>query len=156
MESNLPMILDLATTGGSPSLLTAPLVVLAYCGVGVVLMALGFLMVDLVTPGNLREQIWAQRNRNAAILLASNLLAVGAIVAAAIWASEGSLGQGLLFSFAYGVVGLIVMALSFLLLDLLVPGKLGDILMNQEGHPAVWVSAAMHLAVALVVVAGLS
>lgn len=150
------MFLDLAMTEAAPTLVTAPLIVLAYCGVGVVLMALGFVMVDIVTPGNLRRQIWVDRNRNAAILLASNLLAVGSIVAAAIWASEGSLGEGLLYSFIYGVIGLVVMALSFLLLDLLVPGKLGDMLMNQEGHPAVWVSAAMHLAVAMVVVAGLS
>ncbi len=150
------MNLDLATSLDVPTLLTAPLIVLAYCGVGVVLMALGFAMVDIVTPGNLRRQIWTERNRNAAILLASNLLAVGAIVAAAIWTSEGDLGQALLTSFIYGVVGLVVMAVSFLLLDLLVPGRLGDILMNQEDHPAVWVSAAMHLAVAMVVVAGLS
>lgn len=150
------MIQYLATTEATPDLITAPLSALAYSGVGVVLMALGFLTVDIVTPGNLRRQIWAERNRNAAILLASNLLAVGLIVAAAIWTSEGDLGGALLSSFIFGVIGLVVMGLSFLLLDLLVPGKLGDMLMNQEGHPAVWVSAAMHLAVAMVVVAGLS
>ncbi|GAA4917122.1 uncharacterized protein DUF350 [Stackebrandtia albiflava] len=141
------MLLDLATES---------LAVLAYCGVGIVLMALGFVTVDIVTPGNLRRQIWTERNRNAAILLASNLLAVGVIVTAAIWASEGDLVQGLAYSFVYGLIGLIVMALAFVLLDALTPGKLGEILVGNADHPAVWVSAAMHLAVAGVVVAGLS
>lgn len=130
--------------------------VLAYSAVGIVLMALGFILVDIITPGNLREQIWLQRNRNASILLGSNLLGIGLIVAAAIFASEGRLLQGLAYSFVYGIIGLIVMGVAFLLLDLMTPGKLGQILVDKENHPAVWVSSSMHLAVAFVVVAGLS
>lgn len=130
--------------------------VLAYSGVGLLLMALGFLLVDLVTPGNLRDQIWVHHNRNSAILLSSNVLAVGIIVAAGIFASEGTLLKGLAYSFVYGVAGLVVMGVGFLLLDLLTPGKLGKLLVENENHPAVWVSAAMHLSVAIIVVAGLS
>jgi uncharacterized membrane protein YjfL (UPF0719 family) len=138
------------------ALLVESLAALAYSAVGIVLMALGFVLVDLITPGNLREQIWLQRNRNASILLASNLLGVGIIVAAAIFASENGLWRGLASSFIYGLIGLIVMGLAFVLLDLLTPGKLGKLLIEKENHPAVWVSASMHLAVAFVVVAGLS
>lgn len=130
--------------------------VLAYSAVGVILMALGFVLVDIVTPGNLRRQIWLERNRNAAILLASNLIAVGIIVAGAIVASDGGLLRGLALSFVYGVIGLVVMGISFVLLDIVTPGKLGELLVQSEKHPAVWVSAAMHLAVALVILAGLS
>ncbi|MGH8882219.1 MAG: DUF350 domain-containing protein [Stackebrandtia sp.] len=137
-------------------LLFETVAVLAYSAVGIVLMALGFIFVDLVTPGNLRQQIWTQRNRNASVLLASNLIAVGGIVAAAIFASEGGLLSGLAYSFVYGIIGLGVMGVAFVLLDTMTPGKLGKILVDTENHPAVWVSAAMHLAVALVIVAGLS
>ncbi|HEY1176912.1 MAG TPA: DUF350 domain-containing protein [Phytomonospora sp.] len=129
---------------------------LAYSGVGIVLMALGYLLVDAITPGKLHELIWMQRNRNASILVASNILGVGIIVVAAIVASEGKLAQGLLYSFAYGVVGLIVMAVAFVILDLLTPGKLGTILVDTEPHPAVWVSAAVHIAVGAVIAAALS
>ncbi|HIV58860.1 MAG TPA: DUF350 domain-containing protein [Candidatus Stackebrandtia faecavium] len=132
------------------------LAILLYSVVGVVLMALGFVLVDLVTPGNLRKQVWREHNRNGAILLASNMVSLGMIVAAAIYVSEGNLVVGLASSFMYGIIGLIVMGLSFVLLDVMTPGKLGKILITQENHPAVWVSASVHFAVGLIIVAGLS
>jgi uncharacterized membrane protein YjfL (UPF0719 family) len=119
--------------------------------VGLVLMAVGFALVDVLTPGNLREQVWVQRNRNAAILLASNLLGVGIIVATAIAASQGNWGEGLLSTGAYGLLGLVLMGVSFVVIDAFTPGKLGEILMAEEPHPAVYVSAASHISVAAIV-----
>ncbi|MEU0542641.1 DUF350 domain-containing protein [Nocardia sp. NPDC005978] len=142
------MLADLAHDGGAA---------LAYSAVGIVLMVLGFVLVDVITPGNLRQQIWIDRNPNCALLAASNVLSMGIIVAMAIWTSEGSIGRGLTASVVYGLIGLFVMAIAFVLLDLLTPGKLGELLVSGEGlNPAVWVSAATHIAVALVVAAGLS
>lgn len=119
--------------------------------VGLVLMAVGFVLVDVLTPGNLREQIWVHRNRNAAILLASNLLGVGIIVATAIAASQGNWGEGLLSTAAYGILGLVLMGVSFVVLDAFTPGKLGEILVEQESHPAVYVTAASHISVSAIV-----
>ncbi len=119
--------------------------------VGLVLMALGFVLVDVLTPGNLREQVWVQRNRNAAILLASNLLGVGIIVATAIAASQGNWGEGLLSTAAYGILGLVLMGVSFVVLDAVTPGKLGEVLMQQEPNPAVYVNAASHISVSAIV-----
>jgi uncharacterized membrane protein YjfL (UPF0719 family) len=119
--------------------------------VGLLLMAIGFLLVDVLTPGNLREQVWAQRNRNAAILLASNLLGVGVIVATAIAASENDWAEGLVSTFAYGLLGLVLMGLSFVVIDAVTPGKLGALLMEERPHPAVYVSGASHLAVSAIV-----
>lgn len=131
--------------------------VLAYCLVGVVLMVLGFSLVNLLTPGNLRVLIWGERNRNAAILLSSNLIALGLVVAAAIWTTEsGKVWEGVLAAFCYGLVSLVVMAAAFLLLDALTPGRLGELVTATERHPAVYVSSAMHLAVAFIIAAGLS
>ncbi len=119
--------------------------------VGLVLMAVGFVLVDVLTPGNLREQVWTQRNRNAAILLASNLLGVGIIVATAIAASQGNWGEGLLSTAAYGLLGLVLMGIAFLVLDAVTPGKLGALLMEDKPHPAVYVNASSHLAVSAIV-----
>ena len=119
--------------------------------VGLVLMALGFVLVDVLTPGNLREQIWVQRNRNAAVLLASNVLGVGIIVATAIAASQGNWGEGLLSTAAYGILGLVLMAVSFVVLDVVTPGKLGEIVVEEAPHPAVYVNAASHIAVSAIV-----
>ncbi|KAF0844896.1 DUF350 domain-containing protein [Nocardia caishijiensis] len=129
---------------------------LAYSAVGIVLMAVGFGLVDLLTPGDLRAQIWIERNRNAAILLASNLFGTGIIVATAIWTSDGEILKALLASAVYGVIGLAAMALAFVLLDALTPGDFRTVVADPEPHPAVWVTASAHVAVALVVAAGLT
>ncbi|PRY00875.1 DUF350 domain-containing protein [Allonocardiopsis opalescens] len=129
---------------------------LGYGLVGLVLMVVGYVLTDLLTPGRLADLIWVNRNRNAAVLLASNLLGVGIIVAMAIFASEEGIWLGLLSTVAYGLVGLVLMALSFLVVDLLTPGKPGTVVAETELHPAVWVSAAAHLAVAFIVAAAIS
>ena len=136
-------------------ILEESLAALAYCGVGIVLMAIGYLLVDVLTPGKLGTLIWVERNRNAAVLLASNLIGVALIVVAAITASEDGLASGLTSAAIYGLIGLVVMGIAFVLLDAITPGKLGHVLADSEPHPAVWVSAAVHIAVGLVVSAAL-
>ncbi|WP_433346137.1 DUF350 domain-containing protein [Micromonospora sp. CA-111912] len=132
------------------------LVTLAYGVVGVVLMGIGYGLVDVATPGKLHELIWTERNRNAALLLSSNLLGVGTIVVAAIVASEDDFLIGLVGAAAYGIVGLVIMAAAFLLLDAVTPGRLGELLVDPEPHPAVWVSAVVHLATGAIIAAAIS
>ncbi|WP_335985638.1 DUF350 domain-containing protein [Glycomyces sp. MUSA5-2] len=128
----------------------------AYSVVGIALMVLGYLVTDWLTSGKLGEQIWTERNKNAAILLASNVIGVGLIVVGAIWASEGGVLRGVVSTFVYGVIGLGAMAIAFLILDWLTPGKLGETLTEDELHPAVFVNAAMHLALGGVIAMALS
>ncbi|GAA3725375.1 DUF350 domain-containing protein [Salinactinospora qingdaonensis] len=129
---------------------------LAYGIVGTILMALGYVVVDLLTPGKLHELIWTQRNRNATLVVAANTIGVAIIVAMAIFASENGLAMGLISTAAYGLVGLVLMAVSFFILDMLTPGKLGAVIAEAEPHPAIWVNASAHIAVALVVAAAIS
>ena len=137
------------------NLVTDLLATLAFGAVGVVLMGVGYALVDLTTPGKLHELIWSERNRNAALLLASNLLGVGTIVVAAIVASDDDLALGLVGAAAYGIVGLVIMAAAFLLLDAVTPGRLGELLVDPEPHPAVWVSAVVHLATGAIIAAAI-
>ncbi|WBB73556.1 DUF350 domain-containing protein [Micromonospora sp. WMMD1128] len=137
-------------------LVTDLLVTLAYGVVGVVLMAVGYLLVDLATPGKLHELIWAERNRNATLLLASNLLGVGTVVVAAIVSSADDFVLGLVGSAAYGFLGLVIMAAAFVLLDVATPGKLGELLVDPEPHPAVWISATVHVATGAIIAAAIS
>ncbi|MER7440099.1 DUF350 domain-containing protein [Micromonospora avicenniae] len=138
------------------TLVTDLLVTLAYAVVGVLLMGIGYALVDMATPGRLNELIWVDRNRNAALLLASNLAGVGIIVVAAIAASEDDFMLGIIGTAAYGILGLVIMAAAFLLLDALTPGRLGQILVEPEPHPAVWVSAVVHLATGAIIAAAIS
>ncbi|HEU5108013.1 MAG TPA: DUF350 domain-containing protein [Micromonosporaceae bacterium] len=132
------------------------MVTLAYGGVGIALMAVGYLMVDVSTPGKLHELIWTDRNRNAALVLASNLAGVGIIVVAAIMASDDDFVQGIVGAAAYGLIGLLIMSAAFVLLDVVTPGRLGEILVDPQPHPATWVTAVIHLAAGAIIAAAIS
>ncbi|MEV4645297.1 DUF350 domain-containing protein [Saccharopolyspora sp. NPDC049426] len=127
----------------------------AYGVIGVAMMALGYVLVDLATPGKLRDLIWVNRNPNAALLLVSGLLGVGVILTTAIMASADDLLLGLVGTVAYGLLGLVLMSLSFLLIDAITPGKLGDELASPNMHPATWVSAAAHVVLAVLMAAAI-
>lgn len=137
-------------------LVTDLLVTLAYGAVGVVLMAVGYVLVDVATPGRLHELIWVDRNRNAALLLVSNVAGVGVIVVAAILSSADDFRAGIVGAAGYGLLGLLIMAVAFVLLDLVTPGRLGDILVDPQPHPAAWVSSTVHLATSAIIGAAIS
>ncbi|MEV0730111.1 MULTISPECIES: DUF350 domain-containing protein [Polymorphospora] len=134
-------------------LLTGAWQSLVYGAVGIGLMAVGFLLVDLLTPGRLRDLIWVRRSGNAALLLAANQLGIAGIVFTAILTSYDSFTKGLVSTLIFGAVGIVIMALGFFVLDWLTPGKLGEIIAATEPHPAARVSAASHFGAALIVCA---
>lgn len=121
--------------------------------IGVGLMALGFVMVDLLTPGKLRDLIWRDRNPNAALLLAANQLGIAVIVFTAIWTTSESFSEGLASTVIFGIIGIALMGFGFLVLDWMTPGKLGDVICTPERHPGATVSAAAHFGTALIVAA---
>ncbi|WP_017595439.1 DUF350 domain-containing protein [Nocardiopsis potens] len=129
---------------------------LAYGVLGMVLMALGYLLVDVLTPGKLHALIWTDKNPNATLVLAANTLGVALVVAMAVYTSTGPLAEGLLLTGVYGVIGLVLMGLSFVVIDLLTPGKLGAVVTHADLQPAAWINASAHIAVALVVAAAIS
>lgn len=55
-----------------------------FAGLGVVLFAVAFIVLDLLTPGKLWHEISEKKNTAAAILMGSAAIALGMIVAAAI------------------------------------------------------------------------
>jgi uncharacterized membrane protein YjfL (UPF0719 family) len=128
----------------------------AYGALGVVLLVLGIVLVDVLTPGRLGRLIWEERNRNAAVLLSSALLGIGGIVFTSIWTTYDDFGKGLVSTAAFGLLGLVLMAVAFLVVDLVTPGKLGATLVEPEPHPAVWVTASCNLAVAAIVSASIA
>lgn len=129
---------------------------LAYGVVGIALMGLGFVLVDLLTPGKLSKLIWTDRNVGAAAVLGAQLLGVGLIVSTAILSSEGGFGTGLASTLIYGLIGIVLMGLAFLVIDLVTPGKLGETVVEAQTHPAAWVVAAGYLSIAGIVAAAIS
>ncbi len=130
---------------------------LLYGGVGIVLLVLGYYTIDLLTPGHLGRQLAMDRNRNAGIIVASGLVAIGLIVVSAILASDGDLAEGLAESAGFGLVGILLLAVAYQVIDLITPGKLGESVMGEEGHePMVFVTSAALLAVGGIVAAAIS
>ncbi|WP_433230173.1 DUF350 domain-containing protein [Actinomadura formosensis] len=133
----------------------------AYGAVGIALMALGYLVVEVTTPGRLGKQIWTEGNRGAALLLAVKLFGIGMIVTTAIVTSDNDLGAGLVDTAVFGAIGIVLMVVSFFLLDVITPGRLGATLVDADGggtaiHPAGWVVAAADLGVAAIVAGAVS
>jgi hypothetical protein len=139
-----------------PELVLALLGAVLYTVLGLVLLLLGAILVDLLTPGRLRHQVWDERNRNAAIVLSSALLSIGAITFTAIMTSEQGLVRGLVSTAIFGGLGLALMAGVFWILDMLTPGKLGTIIVDPDPHPAIWVTASSNVAVAAIVCAAIA
>ena len=128
----------------------------AYTGVGLALLALGYFALDLLTPGHLGRHIYEHRSANAATVLAAGFLGQGAIIFSTIWINGTSgFGTALLYTVVFGVLGIALQAVAFVLLDLITPGKLGEHLTEPRFNPAAVVSAAAELAVAAIIVASI-
>lgn len=132
------------------------LATLLYFGVGFAVLALGFLALDLITPGNLRHQVYVERHPNAAILLAANHLSLAVIVVTAILTSDDNLGQGLVDSAVYGVIGVVLQAVALRLLDAFVPGHLRNMVNEPRMSGAAWAVGASLLSIGVVNAAALS
>ena len=128
--------------------------VLAYSGVGLVVLVVGFYVLDLLTPGKLGHLVM-EGNPGAGLLAATGLASLGLILYFAIHFT-GAGWDGLDDAAIFGLVGVLVQAIGFTILDLLIPGKLADHCFNPTLHPAAWVSAGIQLSVALVVCASLT
>jgi uncharacterized membrane protein YjfL (UPF0719 family) len=128
----------------------------AYTGVGIVLLTLGFVALDLLTPGRLGRHIHEERSVNAGIVLAAGFLGQGMIIFAAIWTNATSgFGEALLYTVVFGVLGVLLQAVAFVVLDLITPGKLGAHVTEVAFHPASLVLAAVQLSVAAIIVASI-
>ena len=128
----------------------------AYTGVGILLLVVGAVALDLLTPGHLAKHIYEERSVNAGIALAAGFLGQGAIAFATIWTNATSgFGTALGYTVVFGLIGIALQVIAFLVLDLLTPGKLGELLMQPSFHPASLVSAASTLAVSAIIVASI-
>ena len=134
--------------------------ILAYTGVGLVILITGFFVLDLLTPGNLGKQV-VEGNPNAALLSAATFASLGLVLWFAIFFT-GPGWTGLDETAVFGIVSVAAQAIGFLVLDLVTPGKLGEKLMAGGGgaggriHPGTWVSASVQVAIALVIAGSLT
>jgi len=109
---------------------------LLYGVVGLVVIAAGFLTLDLVTPGKPYHVVWTDRNRGAAILLGSQSVAVGLVIMHAIEASESEqgLGHALISTLLYGLAGVLVMTVVGIVIGVVTPGRMGAVVLDDHAQ----------------------
>ena len=131
---------------------------LAFGVVGFVLLAVGYAVLDALTPGRLSQLIYDDRNLNAALVVSASVLSLAGIVTTAIATSSDELAEGLLDTAAYGLLGVLLMAAAFVVTDRLTPGRLGELVCDPgtRVHPATVLTALTHLALGAVVAAAIA
>lgn len=126
----------------------------AWLGTAIALMVAGFIVVDLLTPGNLRAQV--SENLNAGLLVGGKMVSVGIIIFSAIWTAPDSLSDGLVEAILYSILGLLISAVMFLFVDLVLPVRLRQLVEETEFDPATCVAVGTEIGLALVIAAAIS
>lgn len=127
----------------------------AYVGVGTVLLVLGYVVTDLLTPGKLTQLIYNQRKTNAAVIAGSNLFAIGIIINFAIWTTHADFLEGLWTTAVFGLLGIVLLAVADLVVDMLAPGDLRSLVEDSKFHPATVVMGVNHVIVGTIIAASI-
>ena len=133
-----------------PTLGTNIGLIAVYAVLGAILMYLGYLGIDLTTPGDLRGLVRAGRP-NAVIVSAAGLVSMAFIVVTAIYVSDGNFLAGLIDTAVYGLVGIVAQILAVRGLEAVSRLDVGACLHDELPTPVAGVIAAMHVALGLVV-----
>src|ERR1700758_4665450 len=94
-----------------------------YFLVGMAVLVVGFFMVDVLTPGRLRQLVFIDRRPNAVVVAGAMYIALTTVIVSAIVNSFSQLGQGLLGVAVYGLMGVILLGIALLTLHLVIPGN---------------------------------
>ena len=127
-----------------------------YFLVGMAVLVVGFYMVDVLTPGKLRQLVFVDRRPNAVVIACAMYIALTTVIVSAIANSYSQLGQGLLGVAVYGLMGVVLLGIALLTLHLVIPGTFHEHVGEPELHPASFAVALMLLAVGGVTAAAVS
>ena len=83
--------------------------------------------------------------------LAPLVVFIGIIILASIRAASDDVATGVFDTLIFGGLGFVIFTISWFVLDVLTPGKLGDILAEDRFHPAVIVSATVNVVVGTII-----
>lgn len=147
----VPMSVD--TTSLAEILGRGALAIAAYAALGVILLIIGFYVLDLAIPGKLSQLIKVDRNPNATLLTGSGLAAVGLIVSVSIWSSGGALHEGLLATLVFGLVGIAVQTVAMVAFDKVAGISVRELVKEPNLQPGTRLLAVTHLVIGLITAA---
>lgn len=120
---------------------------LAYFALAAVILVVGFVILDLITPGKLHELVFVHHLPNAAVITVAQQVSIGIIVVTAVLTSSDNLTQGLIETAVFGALGLVIQVIVMALLEVFIPGRFRDLVEDPKLR-----SGAVVAAVILVVV----
>ena len=124
--------------------------ILCYALVGAALIAIGFVMVDLTTPGKLNALVRVGMP-NAVAIAAGGTVSISLIVVTSIFSSSGHLVEGLITTASYGLLGILVQVFAVRILEAVLRIDVGEILHDDRFNPASVAVASAHLALGAIV-----
>jgi uncharacterized membrane protein YjfL (UPF0719 family) len=149
------LALEIGTIDLNPVLRGAVATIL-YFLVGMAVLFVGFYMVDVLTPGKLRQMVFIDRRPNAVVVAGAMYIALTTVIISAIVNSYSQLGQGLVGVAVYGLMGVILLGIALLAMHLLIPGDFHEHIDDPELHPGSFAVALILLAVGGVTAAAVS
>ena len=149
------LALEIGTIDLNPVLRGAVATIL-YFLVGMAVLLIGFYMVDVLTPGKLRQMVFIDRRPNAVVVAGAMYAALTTVIISAIVNSYSQLGQGLVGVAIYGLMGVILLGIALLTMHLLIPGDFHEHIDDPELHPGSFAVALILLAVGGVTAAAVS
>jgi uncharacterized membrane protein YjfL (UPF0719 family) len=126
------------------------LATVAYAATGGVLLAVGYVVLDLVTPGRFTDLLRDGGSANAAALAMGNLAAVTIVVATAGLSSPDETVDGVISMAGYGAIGVVAQAAWLVALSAGLRGDVGKLLLTRELHPLSVVVATASVALGVV------
>ena len=133
-----------------PELLDGIGLSLAYFGVGALVLAVGFVVLDVLTPGSLRQHIFIDHRPNAAALHVASSVALAIIVVTVMTNASDDLLWGIVDVVVYGLLGVVFQAVTMVILELVVPGRFRDLVSAPTFSTASLAVAATLIAVGAV------
>lgn len=129
---------------------------IAYFAAGILVLVVGFVVLDLLTPGKLRELVFVENRAGAATLAAAQQIALGMIIFSVIRASDDLLWVGISETLIYGAIGIAAQALALLVLEALVPGRFRDVVMDAKLRPRAAMAGVTLVVIGLINAVALS
>jgi uncharacterized membrane protein YjfL (UPF0719 family) len=149
----LPTTTGVVTTSLAEVLGRGALAIASYAALGVILLVIGFYVLDMAIPGKLSQLIKVDRNPNATLLTGSGLAAVGLIVSVSIWSSGGALHEGLLATLVFGLVGIAVQTVAMVVFDKVAGISVRELVKESDLQPGTRLLAVTHMVIGLITAA---
>jgi uncharacterized membrane protein YjfL (UPF0719 family) len=149
------------------NLLVALVHAVVYAATAGVLLVAAYYVLDLITPGHLGRQLRGESHddgvgvapsQSAGLVAAAWMVSNALVLFTAIWTNgQTDLGTALVWTLAFGVLGIVLNTVMFFAVEALTPGRLREIVCTPGPvRPLATLAAAASLSVAGIVCASIA